>query len=142
AFLEGNHDRLDFVGRVWRPRRHAEFDQLDAVDVQVFKLAGFVADMQAVLVTAVGLGNRRLDRDLLLVAERDHLAATGKPLAEFFDSPRRDNPDRRTERLVGELKAALIVPFAGSSVSGGVGADFAGDLRAAFAGQSRGDARA
>ena len=45
---------------------------------QVFQLAGLVADVQAVLVGAVGLGDRGLDRDLLLLAVGDHLGAAGE----------------------------------------------------------------
>ncbi len=139
ARREADRHRLRFIGSVLRRNRHAEVDQLDAVDRQVFQPPGFVADVQAVLVGAVGLGDRSLDRDLLLFAVGDHLAAAGKPLAEFFHPPRRDHPHRRIERLGRQLKAALVVSLARGAVGVGVGADFAGHLQADFRNQRPGD---
>src|SRR6185437_872293 len=68
ARLEADRDRLDLVGRLPRRNGHAEIDQLDAVDREVFELAGLVADVQAVFVGAIGLGDRGLDRNLPLFA--------------------------------------------------------------------------
>src|SRR5262249_41715091 len=57
AGREGDRHRLDLVRRfLWR-RGHAEFDRIDAVDVQVFELSRLVTDVQAVLVAAVRLRN-------------------------------------------------------------------------------------
>ena len=55
----------------------------DSIDLQVLKLAGLVADMQAVLVRTIRLGDRCLDRDFLLLAVGDHLAAARKRRPEF-----------------------------------------------------------
>ncbi len=56
AGFEADLALLDAVGRLPRRNRHAKLDQLDAVDHQVFELAGFVADVQAVFVGAIRLG--------------------------------------------------------------------------------------
>ena len=73
ARLETDRHLLALVGGLLRRDGHAEIDQFDAVDVQVFQLARLVADVQAVLVGAVGLGRGGLDGDVPLVAIGDHL---------------------------------------------------------------------
>ena len=135
-------DLLALVGGLLRRDGHAEVDQLDAVDVQVFQLAGLVADVQAVLVRAIGLGRGRLDGDVPLVAIGDHLAAAGEELAELLDPPRGNDADGRTEGLGGQLEAALVVALAGGAVGVGVGPDLAGDLQADLRDQRPGDRRA
>ena len=142
ARLEGDRHRFDLVRRLLRRDGHAELDQLDAVDRQVFELARLVADVQAVLVGAVRLGDRRLDRDVLLLAVGDHLGAAGELLAELLDPPGGDHLDARVEGLGGQLEAALVVALAGGAVGVGVGADLAGDLQADLRDQRPGDRRA
>ena len=79
----------------------------------------------------VGIGReRRLaalvlgDRDLVLLGELDQrLARLEIPLA-----PRRDHLHVGLERVIAELEAHLVVPFAGGAVGNGVGADLFRDL--------------
>ncbi len=130
ALLERNRDRFHFVRRGLRRHRHAEVDQFDAVDHQVFQLAGFVADVQAVLVARIRLRRRRLHRDVPRVAELDHRLPAREQLAELLDPPRRNNMDAWVERFGGQLEAALIVPLAGGAVGIGVGLHFAGHFEA------------
>ena len=142
ARLEADGHLLALVGGLLRRDGHAEVDQLHAVDVQVFQLAGLVADVQAVLVRAVGLGRGRLDGDISLVAIGDHLAAAGEELAELLDPPGGDDADRRAEGLGGQLEAALVVALARGTVGVGVGPHLAGDLQADLRDQRPGDRRA
>ncbi len=67
--------------------------------------------------------------------------AAGEFLAKPFDPPRRDDLDRRVERLGGKLEAALIVAFAGRAVCIGVGPHVAGDLQTDLADQRPCDRR-
>ena len=64
------------------------------------------------------------DRDLVLARKRDQLlTALEVPLA-----PRGNDPDRRLERVVGQLEADLVVALAGGAMRHRIGADLAGDL--------------
>ena len=74
-------------------------------------------------------------RDLVRAGVLDQLGARVQvPLP-----PRRDHPDVRLERVVGELEADLVVALAGRAVGDGVGADLAGDLDLALGDQRPGD---
>ncbi len=84
-------DRFDFVGRFLRRNGHAKIDQLHAINRQILELSCLVANVQAVFVARIRLGHTRLHRNFLLLTKRDHLFAPWKPLAEFFDTPRRDH---------------------------------------------------
>ena len=64
------------------------------------------------------------DRDLVLLGEVDQVAAA----LEAPFAPRRDDLDRRVERVIGELEAHLVVALAGRAVRDRVGADALGDL--------------
>ena len=60
---------LHLVGRLLRGNGHAEIDRLHAVDGQFLQLSGFIADVQAIFVRTVWLGDGSLDRDVLLLAD-------------------------------------------------------------------------
>ena len=142
AGLEADRHVLDLVGGLLRRDGHAEIDQLDPVDGEVFQLAGLVADVQAVLVGAVGLGDRGLDGNVFLPAIGDHFAASGKAAAEFLHPPGAITRTAGSQGLGGQLEAALVVPLARGPVDVGVGPDLAGDLQADLRDQRPGDRRA
>ena len=143
ARLEADRHLLDLVGGLLRRDGHAEIDQFDAVDRQVFQLARLVADVQAVLVGAVGLGDRRLDGDVLLLGNR-RSSRCGRGTVWRNFSIRQGAMTRiaRIEGLGGQLEAALVVPLARGPVGVGVGPDLAGDLQADLRDQRPGDRRA
>ena len=142
AGVEPDRHVFNFIGGLLGRSRHAEIDQLDPVDGEVFQLARFVADVQAVLVRAVGLGCRGLHGDVLLPAIGDHLAASGEAAAELLHPPGRDHPHGRLQGLGGQLETALVVALARGPVDIGVGADLAGNLQADLRDQRPGDRRA
>ena len=97
--------------------------------------------MQTVLVRAVWLGDRSLDRNIFLGAIRNHLGPAGEQGAIFFDAPWSDDLHAWFKSFCGELKTALVVPFARCPVSIGVGTDFASDLQADLGDKRSGDRR-
>jgi hypothetical protein len=142
AAVEVDPHRLHGVWRRLRRHGHAELDEPEAVGRQLFERARLVAGVQAVLVGAVGLALRRLDRNVLRLAERDQLLAAGKPLAEGGDPPGGEHLDAWIERFGGELEAALVVALAGGPVGEHRAALAVRDLDAHLADQGPGDRRA
>ncbi len=139
ALGKSDRDPLGPLRRVLRLGDHAEIDQLDTARRKILEPAGFVADVQTILVRAVGLLDGRLDGNVLLAAIGDHLAAAGELLAKPLDPPRGDYPNRRIERLGRQLEPALVVSLAGSAVDERLGADLSGDLEADFRDQRPSD---
>ncbi len=121
---------------------HAEIDQLDAIDPEVFESSRFVADVQAVFVRAIRLGGRGLDGNPFVFAIGDHFAAAWEFQAELLDPPGSDHSHVRIERRGGQLEAALIVPFARRTMGVGVGLHLAGNLQANFRDERPSDRRA
>ncbi len=75
------------------------------------------------------------DRDLMLPRELQQLlAALEGPLP-----PGRHDPDRRVQRIIGQLEADLVVALAGRAVRHRVGADLLGDLDLLLGDQRAGD---
>ena len=142
AVLEVNRHGFRLVGRHLRRHGHAEVDEIEAVGAEVFEIPRLVTGVQAVLVGAVGLALRGLDRDVFLLAELDQFLAAGKPRAEFRDPPGGEHGDRGVERLGGELEAALVVALAGGPMGVDRGPFTMGDLHADLADQRPGDRRA
>ena len=126
------------VGRVLR-RHRARVDVLLGLDRRIFQRLALRTDVQQVRVP----GERRLappvprDGDLVLLGERDQ----GGPGGQVPFAPRRDHPDVRLERIVGELETHLVVAFARGSVGDGVRARPAGDLDLSLGDQGTGDRR-
>ena len=75
------------------------------------------------------------DRDLVRLGELEEPGAGG----EVPFAPRRDDADRRVERIGRELEADLVVALAGGAVGDGVGAGRLGDLDEALGDQRAGD---
>ena len=75
------------------------------------------------------------DRDLVRLGELEEPSAGG----EVPFAPRRDDADRRVERIGRELEADLVVALAGGAVGDGVGAGRLGDLDEALGDQRAGD---
>ena len=62
-----------------------------------------------------------------------------RPQIQIPHPPRRDHPDVRLQRIVGELEADLVVALAGGTVTDGIGTDRAGDLDLPLGDQRPGD---
>ena len=74
----------------------------------------------------------------MLLGEVDEIGARLElPLA-----PRRDDLDRRVERVGGQLETDLVVALAGGAMGDGVGTGLMGDLDQALGDQRPGDRRA
>ena len=125
ALLEADADLGRLVGRVHR-RDGALIDDRRRFLRRVLQHLALGGRVQQVGVDR----ERRLallvlgDRNLVLARELQQvLAALEAPFA-----PRRDDLDRRIERVIGQLEADLVVALAGRAMTDRVGADLVGDL--------------
>jgi hypothetical protein len=116
SLAELDLDRFGAVrGRRGRPR-HLEHAVVRTAG-GIFEHTGFVARVEEILVDAVvglGLG---IDRDLVLVAVGEEVAASLEALDEFGIAPRRNALDGRIEGLAAHFKANLVVALAGGTVT-------------------------
>ena len=80
--------------------------------------------MPKVTVHGVWLGCARLDVDLVFRAIINHFLASGELLPEGSVSPRCENLQVGSEGGKSKFEPALVVSFAGCSVSDGIGVEF------------------
>ena len=130
ARLKINGDGFSLFRGVLRRDGHAKIDDLDSVNIEILEFAGFVADVQAILIATVGFGGRSFDRDVLFGTVVDHLGTSRKSIAKLFDAPGSDHLDVRIQRLRRELEATLVVALTSCSMSVCVCSDFSGHLEA------------
>src|SRR5262249_34506766 len=96
---------------------------------RIFQLAAFVAQVPDVAVAAVDVLLALLDRNAVLFGVSDGVfARIDVPLA-----PGSDDLQVRSNGLVGQLKADLIVAFAGAAVGKAVGPELQSQFRLALA---------
>ena len=95
---------------------------------RVFQNSGFVADVHDVFVFAVRLFQRGLDRNAVLFGVIQQIRSALKLVQKFPIFPRRDDLNRRVQRVEGQFEPHLIVPFAGRAVRNVFRALFVGDF--------------
>ena len=132
ALLEADLDLGHLVRRFHR-RDGALVDVGRRLDRRIFQHFAFGGRVQQVGVdrerrlAALVLG----DRDLVLLGELDEVGAR----LELPCPPRRDDLDRRVQRVGRQLETHLVIALAGRAVGDGVGAGFLGDLDKALGDQ-------
>jgi hypothetical protein len=111
-------------------------------EARVFQDAGLEGNMKEVPVRGIRLFGAGLDRNALLLAVLNHFGAARKTGAEGGVAPRRDDAQLRSQGGGGQLKADLVVPFAGGAVGDGVGLFETGNFDHALGDERPGDAGA
>jgi len=84
--------------------------------VGVFEDAGFVGDVEQVLVGRPWLGGSLLRRNILLGSVFEKSRSAGKAVVKFRDSPGGDDLDIGLQAIEGEFESDLIVTFASAAV--------------------------
>src|SRR2546423_5039675 len=120
---ETDRDRLGFIGRILR--RGGQHEQICRWGSRcLFEDAALVGDVPDITVRRVDFVSRRGHGNLTRLGVSDRILAAGNaPLP-----PWGNNREVWRKRSIGQLKADLIVSFAGAAVGKGIGADAPSDL--------------
>ncbi|MNM62174.1 hypothetical protein D3C81_734970 [compost metagenome] len=134
-----------FVRRVFRRVRQQEHFLVlrsAGVEPRVLQHAALIADVQQVAVHGIRLRRRSLYRNTVRFGISDHFRASREPVAELFQTPRRDNLDVRSKASSAELETYLVVALAGRTMRNGGRAFGDGDIDHPLRDQRAGDTRA